>query len=274
MSSEDQLRAIETALNRAVRNLLAESEVDEPNQSWHSESRRIRGKPSAVSRGPRGITPGRGRRALNGRARVALGMPAGEGSDGTASAPFWPRILATVPSWPESNRREYAWLRRPAAGLSAVIAFVARNAGLETEPACSRLPGRYHSARCDEVIERAPEGSLWDFGPHPPMDVALGRVREALEVLEDERTQPVRMNTRERRERVEPGFTQKCRGHEVARGLRAARLLDEPPRQEPPEPGRRAEASGSSSSPASSDAEILSVCAMSPKEMRSRCVSW
>lgn len=73
------------------------------------------------------------------------------------------------------------------AGLLAIVAFVARNAGLKTEPACSRLAGRYHPARRDEVIERASEGSLRDLRPHPPMDVALRRVREALEVLEDER---------------------------------------------------------------------------------------
>ena len=90
-----------------------------------------------------------------------------------------------------------------AAGLLAMVAFVARNAGLETELACSRLPGRYHLVRRDEVVERAPEGSFRDFGPHPPMDVALRRVREALEILEDERPQPVWLNPRARRGRVE-----------------------------------------------------------------------
>lgn len=71
--------------------------------------------------------------------------------------------------------------------LLAIATFVARDI-LETEPACSRLPGRYHPAGRDEVLERAPEGSLRDLGSHPPMDIALRGVGKALEVLEDERS--------------------------------------------------------------------------------------
>lgn len=39
------VRQVEAELNRAVRNLLAESDLHDPEQTWHSESRRIVGTP-------------------------------------------------------------------------------------------------------------------------------------------------------------------------------------------------------------------------------------
>jgi hypothetical protein len=46
----------------------------------------------------------------------------------------------------------------------------------------------------------------------------------------------VRLNSRESRERVESGVAQERGRYEVASGFGAARLLDEPPREEPFEP--------------------------------------
>jgi hypothetical protein len=57
---------------------------------------------------------------------------------------FWPRIPATVPQWPESNRRDRKGLSALAVGLLAILVIVARN-DLEPEPAGPGFAGRLHA---------------------------------------------------------------------------------------------------------------------------------
>lgn len=98
--------------------------------------------------------------------------------------PFWPKTLAIGPTWSESNHRTSASLRNSDCRLIGHRRHRGRNAGLETQPASLRLTGRHHTARRDEVLERAPEGPLGALARASP-DVGLRGVREALNVLED-----------------------------------------------------------------------------------------
>lgn len=64
---------------------------------------------------------------------------------------------------------------------------VLANRALESVPAPALVPSGHDLAGGDELFKRAAEGPIGDLGAHPTKDVALRRVREALEILENER---------------------------------------------------------------------------------------
>ena len=79
--------------------------------------------------------------------------------------------------------------------LSAIILIVA-NRMLESVPAPALLPSSHDRTGGNELFQRSAEGPIWDLGAHPTKNVALRRVRKALEILENERPKPVRLNPR------------------------------------------------------------------------------
>jgi hypothetical protein len=118
-----------------------------------------------------------------------------------SSAVYWPVLLATVSL--VVNRKK-----------SVFKVFARHEAALKTSspPWPIDVLSRYLRQRFAPVVSTSCESTssssarrkvrFGNLRPYAPPDITFRRLRKALKVFENERTRPVRLNARERRERV------------------------------------------------------------------------
>lgn len=98
------------------------------------------------------------------------------------------------------------------------------------------VPDFHQLAAVDQAIQGSFDGAVRDFRPDPTVNRGYGRAGIPLQIFENQRFQPVRCQTPERRPLVQPGLFQQIRWNKVAGRLGAASRVDEAKVNQPVDP--------------------------------------